>query len=518
MPIDSMNRSRPISLSLSIALCASLIGCKDENSRTLDALFFNDDDDLCLSLNPSPANGATDQPIDLQLQWSCEILTVESVDYSLYFGTSNPPPLVASGLAVLQYEVAGLERGRQYFWKVTVTDIYGVVQEGQVWTFFTTGNEPPTVPSNPTPANGSVIRDLKVFLEWDAIDPDSGLVDYTIYVVDTDSTSIRGTLRSSAAHHQYYMSNLRFDRSYDWRVEAEDDIGQVTGGPTWRFSLPYMGQIVYEWNGRQIYKAQADGTMQTQLTQLGSFGAAGNPDWSPDFSRIVYDAYLDYQTDTAGIWVMNRDGSGQTRLTRHSGKDEAPSWSPDGSRIAFHRRSPGETTTDIWVMNSNGTNQINLTSSLPVIESDPDWSSDGTRICFSARPDSTYSRDDLWVMNSDGSSQTNLTNSSGNWDGLASWSPDGQKIAYGSSRQNDYQIVIMNADGSGAVVLTSGTADNHAPAWSPDGTMIVYCSGSPYYDIYLMHADGSGSVRVVNEPPNSGYKSYFVPSWGFPPK
>jgi peptidoglycan/LPS O-acetylase OafA/YrhL len=35
------------------------------------------------------------------------------------------------------------------------------------------------------------------------------------------------------------------------------------------------------------------------------------------------------------IYVMDADGSNQTRLTRDLANDMGPAWSPDGSRIAF---------------------------------------------------------------------------------------------------------------------------------------------------------------------------------------
>ena len=47
------------------------------------------------------------------------------------------------------------------------------------------------------------------------------------------------------------------------------------------------------------------------------------------------------------IYMMNRDGSGQTRLTNNTAFDSLPEWSPDGTRIAFHRLGVGA---DIYVM------------------------------------------------------------------------------------------------------------------------------------------------------------------------
>jgi TolB protein len=55
---------------------------------------------------------------------------------------------------------------------------------------------------------------------------------------------------------------------------------------------------------------------------------------SPD-GRIVFQSDCD---DNYEIYVMNANGSGQTRLTKSPGADEVPRWSPDGERIVFARR------------------------------------------------------------------------------------------------------------------------------------------------------------------------------------
>src|SRR3954467_13182702 len=60
------------------------------------------------------------------------------------------------------------------------------------------------------------------------------------------------------------------------------------------------------------------------------------------------------------IYVMNADGSGQTRLTNNSFDDGDPAWSPDGRQIAFISEQDG-TDGDVWVMNSDGSGARQLT-------------------------------------------------------------------------------------------------------------------------------------------------------------
>jgi TolB protein len=81
------------------------------------------------------------------------------------------------------------------------------------------------------------------------------------------------------------------------------------------------------------------------------------------------------------------------------------------------------------------------------------------------------------------------------------WSPDGSKIVFGSTRTGNRDLFLMNADGSDEAQLTFHEGIDWTPAWSPDGTKIVFCSdrdGSQ--DVYVMNPDGSDPVRLTDHP------------------
>ena len=101
---------------------------------------------------------------------------------------------------------------------------------------------------------------------------------------------------------------------------------------------------------------------------------------------------------------------------------------------------------------------------------------------------------DIFIMNPDGSNEVNLTNHPAR-DEESSVSPDGKKIAFSTQRDGDAEIYVMDRDGTDLVRLTNHAASDGNPTWSPDGTRLAFRSDREgHADIWTMDSDDAGNL------------------------
>ena len=234
----------------------------------------------------------------------------------------------------------------------------------------------------------------------------------------------------------------------------------------------------------EIYLMNIDGTEVTRLTETA--GREGEPVWSSDGRRIAFERLSNGNAD---VYIMNSDGSGEMRLTDNAAYDGDPAWSPDGTKIAFETNRDGDF--ELFVMNADGTGVTRLTRNRTG-DTSPAWSPDGARILF-ARGDGG-DQFEIYVMNADGSEQTRVTKFRGP-DIFPAWAPDGGSFAF----MGGYEIDVATADG--ITRLTKNKVWDAVPSWSANGSKIAFeRERDGNFDIYVMNADGSEQTRITDEP------------------
>jgi TolB protein len=265
---------------------------------------------------------------------------------------------------------------------------------------------------------------------------------------------------------KHYALSVRCVRD---RYARDEYAGQDTH-PAWS---PDGGRIAYISNREgvaagsdinfEVYVLDLATKRERRLTENQDFEA--DIAWSPDGGRIAFKSHRDGNDE---VYLMDADGAGQTNLTRHPASDGGASFSPDGARLVFHSDRDGDK--ELYLMNADGTDVRRLTDH-PAGDHSPRWSPDGTRIAFVSDRDGN---DEVYTSRPDGTDVVRVTREPlPDW--YPVWAPDGGRlvITRGDPTQDEWVLVVMNPDGSGAEQVYAGNDSGNAD-WSPDGSTLAF--------------------------------------------
>jgi Tol biopolymer transport system component len=276
-------------------------------------------------------------------------------------------------------------------------------------------------------------------------------------------------------------------------------------------------------NNEEIWVMDDDGQNQKKITK--DSGRDLSPSWSPDGARIVFASNRGEHWEH--IYIMNSDGKDAQKLTAGV-RDLTPSWSPDGQWIAFVHANVNEGWNfDIWVVGApegkfdsweivefgNQKETFRVTKHKDQ-DMEPTWSPDGKKIAWSSSRDGNF---EIYSMDANGENQKRLTNDPDDDKNPAWQTKSGQKIAFSATRDFNNEIYVIDAaDGANPTNLTNDFGWDDYPAWSPDGTRIAFASlRDDNGEIYVMDLDGGNPTNLTNNEAFDAYPAWFDPQVAF---
>ncbi len=228
--------------------------------------------------------------------------------------------------------------------------------------------------------------------------------------------------------------------------------------------------------------------IEVTLTEGTNIAAA----LSPDGTVLAFDL-------VGRIWVMPVTGGRAVPITDPVGDARQPSWSPDGTRIAFQAYWDGNY--HVWSVAPDGS-WLRQHTRGPYDHREPHWSPDGDRIAFSSDRMGSY---DIWTLAVDAGGVTRVTEAPGSEYGPA-FSPDGRRLAFAAAGSGDaagiWVVEGLGGGGSPArrVAGTDGGQVN-APGWDARGELVIYNEiGAGSSVLRVVAADGGDDEDRETEP------------------
>lgn len=217
----------------------------------------------------------------------------------------------------------------------------------------------------------------------------------------------------------------------------------------------------------QLFVMNADGAGAEPLVTMDDYNSHGSPTFSPDGSKIAFDAWRASAGESSGdahVFIANADGGDPRDL----GPGAMPSFSPDGAQLAFTRYNPS----GVWIMNSDGSNQ-------ELIDAEGwsgHWSPSGALLAYAFNRAGgnvavfdLKTRERRTLLECDEADRYLRVR----WN--LCWSPDGKQVCFKAQRADDtFELAICHVEGSakGFKPLLEGDMDEDA-AWHPNGRYIL---------------------------------------------
>ncbi|MGA1822796.1 MAG: hypothetical protein ACMUIG_09735 [Thermoplasmatota archaeon] len=313
----------------------------------------------------------------------------------------------------------------------------------------------------------------------------------TYYTWSPDSSSIlleHGTYSTPHNIYQYYLNNgsirmiTKTDNNTYHPVWSRD--GSMIS--FWEFESAYS-----RWgeSGYNLYLMNSDGTGRKRISSSFSERAQCFTD---DDEKIFYLSCSDNLNGWFHLYRTDLEGKDH-EMINDIGTSYLISVSPDGKRIAYDPRPYWNRGGTVNVVNSTGEGDREVYRSVNYNSysgyNPMAWSPSGDQLLLT---DGYMNARDIYVVNLTGSEVTRITNDTSEdeiecneW--YQVWNPVNNKIVFSSQRSGNWDVWVMDPDGTDLEQITFSDFEERHALWSPDGTKITF----------IKTVDGSRNLHYV---------------------
>jgi len=230
--------------------------------------------------------------------------------------------------------------------------------------------------------------------------------------------------------------------------------------------------------------------------------------WSPDGRRLAYRDDRGSPSDensTSAIWVLFGAGTAPIRVTDDTHRNTSPVWMPDNRHLLFVSDRDGPR--DVYLLDAEDPGEPQRVTFGGQDPGSLSLSADGRRLAY----DRFRFRRNIWAVPIPAEGKVSIREgravTAAGWNQLAlehDLSPDGDTLAYSfrADPRGGFHIYKMAVRGGTPVALTSDSAQDYLPVWSPDGREIAFgrWRGADEEEAWVMDADGGNQRRVMTIP------------------